>query len=42
MWCLPPPKIIDQIRSMKKTYKQLTAETVVGFFNDAKKSGFKI
>ena len=37
-----PPKIIDQIKNFKKSYKQLTIETVKGFYKDAKKSGFKI
>ncbi len=37
-----PPKIIDQIKNFKKTYNQLTIDTVKGFYKDAKKSGFKI
>ena len=37
-----PPKIIDQIKNFKKSYKQLTIDTVKGFYKDAKKSGFKI
>ena len=37
-----PPKIIDQIKSFKKSYNQLTIDTVKGFYKDAKKSGFKI
>ncbi len=37
-----PPKIIDQIKNFKKSYNQLTIDTVKGFYKDAKKSGFKI
>ena len=37
-----PPKIIDQIKNFKKSYNQLTIDTVKGFYNDAKKSGFRI
>ena len=37
-----PPKIIDQIKNFKKSYSQLTIDTVKGFYIDAKKSGFKI
>ena len=37
-----PPKIIEQIKNFKKSYNQLTIDTVKGFYEDAKKSGFKI
>ena len=37
-----PPKIIEQIKNFKKSYNQLTLDTVRGFYKDAKKSGFKI
>ena len=37
-----PPKIIEQIKDFKKSYNQLTIDTVKGFYEDAKKSGFKI
>ena len=37
-----PPKIIDQIKNSNKSYNQLTIDTVKGFYNDAKKSKFKI
>ena len=37
-----PPKIIELIKNFKKSYNQLTIDTVKGFYEDAKKSGFKI
>ena len=37
-----PPKIIKQIKNFKKSYNELTIDTVKGFYEDAKKSGFKI
>ena len=37
-----PPKIIEQIKNAKKTYNQLTIDTVKGFYKDAKKSKFNI
>jgi transaldolase len=37
-----PPKIIDQIKRNKKSYKKLTIDTVKGFYLDAKKSKFRI
>ena len=37
-----PPKIIEQIKNFKKSYNELTIDTVKGFYEDAKKSGFKI
>ena len=37
-----PPKLIDQIKGIKKTQKQLTHETVKGFYLDAIKSKFKM
>jgi len=37
-----PPKIIEQIKSSKKTFYQLTIDTVKGFYKDAKKSKFKV
>ena len=37
-----PPKIIEQIKNFRKSYNQLTIDTVKGFYEDAKKSGFKI
>ena len=37
-----PPKIIDQIKSKKKSYKKLTIDTVKSFYLDAKKSKFRI
>jgi|TARA_B110001452_G_scaffold248723_1_gene235692 transaldolase len=37
-----PPKIINQINSFGKSFKELTIETVKGFLIDSKKSKFKI
>tara|TARA_B100001057_G_C22635237_1_gene865984 strand:- start:196 stop:888 length:693 start_codon:yes stop_codon:yes gene_type:complete len=37
-----PPKIIDQIKYSKKSFQQLTLDTVKGFYKDAKKSKFRI
>jgi len=37
-----PPKIIEQIKNSNKSYNRLTIDTVKGFYNDAKKSKFKI
>ncbi len=37
-----PPAIIEKIVSPKKTYNQLTIETVKNFLNDSKKSKFRI
>ena len=37
-----PPKIIEQIKISNKSYKQLTIDTVKGFYKDAKKSRFKV
>ena len=37
-----PPKIINQINSFGKSYKDLTLDTVKGFLIDSKKSKFKI
>ena len=37
-----PPKIIDQIIKTKKSYKELTIDTVRGFYKDAKRSKFRI
>ena len=37
-----PPKIIDQIKNSNKSFKELTIDTVKGFYKDAKKSKFKI
>ena len=37
-----PPKIIEQIKNLKKTLKTLTTDTVNGFYKDALKSKFKI
>ena len=37
-----PPKIIDKIVSKKKSYKELTIDTVMGFYKDAKRSKFRI
>ena len=37
-----PPKIINQIKNSKKSYNQLTIDTVKGFYKDAKKSKFRL
>jgi len=37
-----PPKVINQISSFGKSYKELTLDTVKGFLIDSKKSKFKI
>ena len=37
-----PPKIINQINSFGKSYKDLTLDTVKGFLIDSKKSKFKL
>ena len=37
-----PPKVINQISSFGKSYKDLTLDTVKGFLIDSKKSKFKI
>jgi transaldolase len=37
-----PPKVIYQINSFGKSYKQLTLDTVKGFLIDSKKSRFKL
>ncbi len=37
-----PPKIIEQIKNSNKSFKQLTVDTVRGFYKDAKKSRFKV
>ena len=37
-----PPKVINQISSFGKSYKDLTLDTVKGFLIDSKKSQFKI
>ncbi len=37
-----PPKVIYQINSFGKSYKQLTLDTVKGFLIDSKKSKFKL
>jgi len=37
-----PPKIISQVESFGKTFKEMTINTVKGFLIDSKKSKFKI
>ncbi len=37
-----PPKIIDQVKGSNKSFKQLTIDTVKGFYKDAQDSYFKI
>ena len=37
-----PPKVINQISSFGKSYKDLTLDTIKGFLIDSKKSRFKI
>ncbi len=37
-----PPKVINQISSFGKSYKDLTLDTIKGFLIDSKKSKFKI
>ena len=37
-----PPKIIEKIKNFGKSFNALTLDTVKGFFQDAKKSGFKV
>ena len=37
-----PPSTIEKIEAFGKSFKQLTVETVKGFYNDAKSAGFKI
>ena len=37
-----PPKIIEKIRNFGKSFNLLTLDTVKGFFQDGKKSKFKI
>ena len=37
-----PPMIINKIEKFGKTFKKLTRDTVKGFFDDSKKSNFKI
>jgi len=37
-----PPKIIDQVKKSNKSFKQLTTDTVKGFYQDAKNSHFKL
>ena len=37
-----PPMIINKIEKFGKTFKKLTRDTVKGFYDDSKKSNFKI
>ena len=37
-----PPKIINQINSFGKSFKEMTLNTVVGFLKDSKKSKFRL
>ena len=37
-----PPTIIEKIENFRKTFDQLTKETVKAFLTDSKKSRFKI
>ena len=37
-----PPKVIHQINTFGKSYKEMTLDTVKGFLNDSLKSKFKL
>jgi hypothetical protein len=37
-----PPKIIEKIKNFGKSFNTLTLDTAKGFFQDGKKSKFKI